>query len=361
MKNKKILKIIEVILLIINSLLVICTLLSYSGMYFSPSKFWQAGFLSLSIPVTLALNHLFLFYWLIKKKWYYAALSFITLVIVFPLFGRTFSFYPGEKNLLENTFTILDYNASNFSVINADSLSDKSKNIIDWAVNFPADIKCFQEFYHHSNKQYINTINRMQAKGYHYYMFADSARVNSEKGAYGVVTFSKFPIINTGEISFQGHKYNRAIFTDLIIKSDTVRLFNFHMESMNIQANNLVMKNVHGYKEIYWRLKNGFIKRGDQALFVEKAIEQSPYPVIACGDMNDTPYSFAYQRLRKHLDNAFEEKGNGFGFSYNGKIFFLRIDNQFFDNKKMEALSFKTHREIKDFDHFPISGTYKMK
>ena len=207
----------------------------------------------------------------------------------------------------------------------------------------------------------LNTIRLMQAKGYHYYMFADTNWVKSDRGAFGAITFSKYPIINAGEISFQGHQYNRAIFTDLIIQKDTIRLFNFHMESMSIQANNLVMRKVEGYKDIYWRLKKGFIKRGDQANLLENEIKKSPYPVILCGDMNDTPYSFAYQKIRGLLNNAFEDKGNGFGFTYNGKLFFLRIDNQFYDKNNFEIHSFNTHHGIKGFDHFPINATYSLK
>jgi len=362
MANKSLIKKIDIFLLVINILLAICTLISYLGMYISPSQFWQAGFISLSIPVTLTLNHIFLIYWALRKKWYKISISLVTLIIVFPLFSRTLSIHSIDKQVdSTQNFRILDYNASSFGKYNMDSIPLQTKEIINWLADFPADIKCFQEFYHNDTKANLNTIRLMEKKGYHYYMFSDSTLIKSDRGAFGVVTFSKFPIIHTGEISFQGHKYNRCIYTDLVINKDTVRLFNFHMESMNIQANNLVMKEVIGYKEIYWRLKNGFIKRGDQALLVEEEIKKSPYPVIVCGDMNDTPYSFAYQRIRKHLNNAFEEKGNGFGFSYNGKLFFLRIDNQFFDENKFTIHSFKTHREIKNFDHFPISATYSLK
>ena len=52
-------------------------------------------------------------------------------------------------------------------------------------------------------------------------------------------------------------------------------------------------------------------------------ITSSPYPVILGADMNDTPYSFSYNEFTKLLKNSFEEKGNGFGFTFNGKLFFF--------------------------------------
>ena len=37
-------------------------------------------------------------------------------------------------------------------------------------------------------------------------------------------------------------------------------------------------------------------------------IDQSPYPVIVCGDLNDVPNSYAYNHIGRGLRNAFVEK-----------------------------------------------------
>jgi endonuclease/exonuclease/phosphatase family metal-dependent hydrolase len=63
--------------------------------------------------------------------------------------------------------------------------------------------------------------------------------------------------------------------------------------------------------------------------------------------------------MKSLLNNAFEEAGNGFGFTYNGKLFFLRIDNQFVD-EGLTVTDFRTHRNIPFSDHFPISATYSL-
>jgi endonuclease/exonuclease/phosphatase family metal-dependent hydrolase len=41
------------------------------------------------------------------------------------------------------------------------------------------------------------------------------------------------------------------------------------------------------------------------------------------------------------------------------KLFFLRIDNQFYD-QDLQVHNFKTHREADFSDHFPISATYSL-
>ena len=82
-------------------------------------------------------------------------------------------------------------------------------------------------------------------------------------------------------------------------------------------------------------------------------------PVIICGDMNDTPYSNAYLRLKDVYQNGFEEKGAGFGITYNGKIPFLRIDNQF-ANSRLRFTRFKTRSDLKGSDHFGTEACYQM-
>ena len=88
-------------------------------------------------------------------------------------------------------------------------------------------------------------------------------------------------------------------------------------------------------------------------------IELSPYKVLLCGDLNDLPYGNTYMRLSKLLVNAFEMKGRGFGFTYNGKIPFLRIDNQFVD-KSIAVNQFAVFRNVKYSDHFPIWANYTL-
>ena len=60
------------------------------------------------------------------------------------------------------------------------------------------------------------------------------------------------------------------------------------------------------------------------------------------------------------LNNAFEEKGQGFGFTRFGKPFPVRIDNQFFSDE-IGLKSFKTLDNLRYSDHVPIIGTYSWK
>jgi endonuclease/exonuclease/phosphatase (EEP) superfamily protein YafD len=80
---------------------------------------------------------------------------------------------------------------------------------------------------------------------------------------------------------------------------------------------------------------------------------------ILVGDFNDVPYSYTYFTLRNIMDNGFEKAGKGFGFTYNKVLFFLRIDNIFYD-QDLGILDFKTHSEVDYSDHYPVSAVFSL-
>jgi endonuclease/exonuclease/phosphatase family metal-dependent hydrolase len=94
------------------------------------------------------------------------------------------------------------------------------------------------------------------------------------------------------------------------------------------------------------------LKRSVQSNSVREEIDKSPYPVIVCGDFNDVPNSYAYCKIGDGLQNAFVEKGLGFGRTFSGISPTLRIDNIFLD-KKFTIDQF-TRVSKKLSDHFPI-------
>ncbi|MBH8560064.1 endonuclease/exonuclease/phosphatase family protein, partial [Hymenobacter negativus] len=89
-------------------------------------------------------------------------------------------------------------------------------------------------------------------------------------------------------------------------------------------------------------------------------VARSPYPVLLAGDTNDLPYSYVYDQLADHLQNAWATVGLGIGATYNGKLPGLRIDQQF-ASKQWQVLACKVHREIKWSDHFPVEALYRLR
>ena len=280
----------------------------------------------------------------------------VALIIGYRYIGLTFQYNTPTQDV--EGLSVLSYNVRLFNYgMEQDEKKSFTKNSIQYVKDHPADIKCLQEFYQNYTIPTFNSIKQISDGGmyeYKYEMLEGTAKRNS----YGLATFSKYPIVNSGKV-FQNNWTNGAIFTDVKIDRDTIRIYNTHLESMNIKADDL--NNIEGirenYRDTFNKLKSGIIVRATQVEILREHIKNSPYPVIVAGDFNDVPYSYTYFTMKSILNNAFEESGRGFGFTYNRVLFFLRIDQLFFDDF-FSAKNFKTHREVDYSDHYPISAIF---
>src|SRR5690606_20357235 len=98
----------------------------------------------------------------------------------------------------------------------------------------------------------------------------------------------------------------------------------------------------------------GFKMRARQVEAISALIKESPYPVIVCGDLNDTPASYSYKQLKQGLHDAFVRSGKGIGQTFINKLPALRIDYILHD-KGFESYNFETHN-YRMSDHLPVSA-----
>jgi endonuclease/exonuclease/phosphatase family metal-dependent hydrolase len=338
----------------------------YASVYISPEWIWFAGFMSWTIPGVLIVQFIFLLYYVFIKK----SIKFIFPVIVLLLglghFNSTFTFHwhtiPTKE---DNSFSVLSYNVRVFNTYDhlANANHQSTKDMIKWITDNNADIICLQEFYNDSHSKIFNTLKKISKATKKKYYFSSSFS-NRYGGDFGMAIFSKYKIIDKGTITQSKKTNNQMLYVDLKVGEEVIRVYNIHLQSMSINEEDLVNASADSTSKlklisIVKRLKKGFIERSRQLELLKDHIELSPYKVLVCGDLNDLPYGNTYMRLSKLLNNAFEEKGRGFGFTYNGKIPFLRIDNQFVD-KNIKVNQFIVHREITYSDHFPLWARYTL-
>jgi len=339
----------------------LCIVISISP-YISPSFIWWIDIIAhLTLP--LLIINIILVPFLIYKKHWFSIVAIIILIIVFPSITRIYVFPENKENELhahQNSFRILSYNTS-FSKVKK-VFSDEyyltnhnipAKNIKDWLTQSNADIICLQEFYDDENSEIYNNLATISKKdGYGYYFLSNPLHDNGTKR--GIITFTKHPIVDKGTIFLSENRFNGAIYTDLKIGDDTIRVINLHLESYNLFESNSKLYKINS-------IRSSINKRNNQVEKVIEHINQSPYEVVVCGDFNTPPYSYTYRRFSSILHNSFEKKGKGSGSTFQNKLNLpiLRIDNQFFA-PSLEVQSFVTYTNITYSDHLPIEAKYTI-
>lgn len=341
-------------------LLLLFTLFCYATVLLSPGLWWAFGFFSLLIPFLLVLHLLMMVLSLRhfnRLFWYHL----IALIPAYFFIRATFGFggeKPGEGDL-----SVLSYNVRVFNHYAhlRDEEEDSPRRMIAWAIENEADIKCFQEYFNDRDSEIYNVENRLANAGW-IHSHCKAIYENKQGGEFGLAIFSRHPILYRGQVLNDNREFQNAIYADVLVGSDTIRIYNMHLQSMAINEQDIVdaRRLRRSYPDIVRRLKNGFRSRAQQVDYLARHIDQCPHPVVLCGDLNEIPYSYPYYVLRRRLHNAFEEAGSGFSFSYNGLLFFLRIDQQFYSNS-FTVSSFRTIREARESDHFPLFATYRFR
>lgn len=350
----------------LNLVLSLYTCLLYYLLHWLPIQHWVAGLLLITLPVAGALNLAFILFWAIGRSWR-AVLPLMVLLAGFWLWPRTFAYEPVGRNITgQPTISIFSYNVATFDAVSyfpEKKLSGTAKAITRYVCRQTADVLCFQEFYNVPTLPAFNIIERLREGGYPHYVTLHPVPARGETGLLGVALFSRYPILRQGEVVFK--QFNGMVWADVKVGADTVRIINIHLQSMGIRVTKVFMEDeIEGVKyetrSVLSALRTGFTDRRVQIQNVEDYIALSPYPVIVTGDFNDTPYSVVYERLRRRLNNAFEDAGRGFGFTLNRAPTYVRIDNQFYDSR-LNALSFQTFRDVPFSDHYPILGQFSIK
>lgn len=353
------------ILVFISVIFSITYIGAYLSVHISPETFWFVAFLGFIFPYIAIVNFLFVVYWLIRRKriFIFSLLVFLSgIPYLTDVFQVSFS-----HNKEEGSIKFLSYNVRVFNLYDWKNNVSMKDSIIDLIDKENADILCLQEYFYDESHKFPTT--EILTDSVHFKYFHDAYTYKSANiHNFGIATFSHFPIVGEGEIRFP-ETNNICIYTDIKIKEDTIRVYNNHLQSVHFvkidyeTIDSLGLKidstQISGLKGIFKKLKSSFVKRANQTDLISESIKKSPYPVVVCGDFNDTPVSYAYHKLSENLKDAFCESGNGIGSTYIGRFPFLRIDF-ILHSKDITSSDFRVHNQ-KYSDHFPISCSFNFR
>jgi endonuclease/exonuclease/phosphatase family metal-dependent hydrolase len=352
--------------LFLNALAVLPLLGSYLAAYIPPESFWPIAFLGLAFPALVFINLLFVFFWLFLLRKYFL-ISVIAILIGWSHIGAHIRFNSKvDESDLTDKIKVMSYNVRLFDLYNwKDSKSRVTRDkIFDLIYKESPDILCIQEFYGGDKRHFnvLDTLLSFQKAKYSHISYIKSKR---SELPVGIAIFSKYPILRNQAVTYANSIDNFCIYSDLLIGQDTVRVINTHLESIrlgredylfvsDIAANRTEKHNISlGSKKIFGKMRLAYRKRAEQVNSVRKEIDESPYPVILCGDFNDTPSSYVYHKIKQKLEDAFVESGYGMGKSYAGILPSFRIDYIFHDTS-FTAHNFQT-LDAELSDHYPIT------
>ena len=138
----------------------------------------------------------------------------------------------------------------------------------------------------------------------------------------------------------------------------TLRLYSLHFESFHIEDTDISQENS---KRIFLKLPRRFAIQQAQVELFNAHADSCPYPIVVCGDFNNTAFSYLYQKFQdRGLVDSFEEAGSGFGRTYDFPYFPFRIDYILAD-PYFKITSHKVYTGRDYSDHFPIRATLKKR
>ena len=335
---------IDKLLYVINVLFAFLLLLSLVVPYIPPVKFPLVSVLSLVVAPLILIQLLFLGYWTLSLK-RQLLLPLVILAICFVQFNSFYRipFFSSAEEETGQSLKIMSYNVRSFNVNEWLDIDSASQKIARFVTEENADIVSFQEFHKH---------HKMHLPQYPYQYVQTSGRSKN----FGQAIFSKYPIVNKGSLQFEDTG-NNAIFADVQLKNDTIRVYNLHMESLSLVADDLDF-NQEASKKLVRRISNAFQK---QQLQMDKVVahkEQAPFKTIITSDLNNTAFSYTYRKIMSGMNDAFAEAGSGLGTTFVFKRIPLRIDFILVDNQ-IPVTNFTTHTQ-RFSDHYPVTATLRF-
>ena len=307
-------KIVYQIILVLNCITAVLLLCAYLTRYINPAENHSFVFIGISFPYLIIFNLIFLFFWIYWTKKYFW-ISLLAILLSIPNIKLFFPINLQTEKDFSNAISVMTYNL--------DSINNKDL-IINYIKSSNCDVICLQDCHFDIKQNSIYT-----------HSFSNN----------GTITLSKYPILRNKIIGNQTD-CNNSFYSDIDYKGNRVRIFNcdFSSASKDSCFDHFSIP-IH---KIYAALDG----HQEHAKEIAKSINASPYKVILCGNINESPISYTYNILYKKLSDVFVEKESGLGTTYDKKVYMLRWDYIFCD-KRIIPVDYR--KEKVDFSlHYPL-------
>ncbi len=297
-------------------------------------------------------------------------------LIVIPVAGLLLAYLPTSlycpinksQDVPDDAFTLLSFNTYNWARDNEQYKDMRPNVVVDYLMKSDADLVCLQEaIVNNAVEEDINNILRTK------YKYIDTI-VGRGNGTLAVV--SRYPIVRKQHIDYETvGNVTGAFWID--INGREVIVINNHLQTtgLSIKDRQAFGDMMHGKNEDTDEIKNtsktvfGKILaasriRSGQAEAVTKFIRtHSGQPIIVCGDFNDIPHSYTYNRMINpgkgvngeeiEMTDCYRQTGFGPGYTYGHFAMRVRIDN-ILCTKQFTPYNCTVDDSLTCSDHYPV-------
>ncbi|MBP3228751.1 MAG: endonuclease/exonuclease/phosphatase family protein [Bacteroidaceae bacterium] len=339
-------------------------LLSACGLstFVTPLRFPPLGVFVLTFPVWLAAATLFtlLATALRTRRWWVP----LVLLLLNAWAVRVYLPVNLPQEEPKGALTVLSYNTQNYAY----HLHDDSAKVAltRYIADSGADIVCLQEAVRH-DAYYRRTYLPILAERYAY---SDSLEA---EGSSFLNIYSRLPIVGR-ELVADG-RGNKCMAFTLLDGADTLYVVNCHLRSMGLSLEEKAgfAGLVHdadtlttGQKRresalLFTKIAAASVERAAQADRLCQYLERRRgQRVILCGDFNDTPISYAHNRVASYLTDAYATTATGFGRSFNANSMLVRIDHMFC-SEHYRPHACRVDQSVLYSDHYPIRCAFERR
>ena len=340
----------------------------------SPAFFSPIALLALAFPYLFVVVLLLTVANLFRDK----RRSLILFVVLLPglyNLSHVFAFHLGKWNMEKppQVLRVLTWNVEGFSMKGMPA-EEVVIGILNTIREYNPDIVFLQESAHHvlTFGGWKPTESLMDSMGYKgRYQVSDSTFWEGHMVPFntGVALFSKTSVTEDTVVKIleNPHEQQHFIGATTIFNGAAIRIMTARLSSLNLywdtahEGKNIYQITFDRKRMVQHQIRSVERLHEEQIKMIRRAVEESKYPVIYCGDMNSVPTSYNYYLMRgDNLQDGFLKGGWGIGATFHNIAPTLRIDACFSDKNRFTVLQSKVIK-VQLSDHYPVVTDLQLK
>ena len=207
--------------------------LSIIAQYFPPDWITFPALFGIAFPLIWIINLCtLLLFFATGSRWKW--IQIVLILLSLPTATRYVN-YSAEDSTEGFPIRVMTFNTHMMGYYDKSDPNNIRTKILETIHEEDCSIICLQEFFHADDNGYFPTSDSIEQifPGIESHMRYTHAL--SKKRFFGIVIFSRYPIISKGEIPYENETGNHCIWADILVDTDTLRVINAHLQSIHLK------------------------------------------------------------------------------------------------------------------------------